>query len=208
MFYNKIETVFNRDINGTKKLIEGSYRSSMIEFLSENTWRWTEKIDGTNVRVIWDGHNITFGGRTERTQHPADLMNYLVEKFSNNETEELFEQQFGDKEVILFGEGYGPKIQNGGEYRDDVSFIMFDVAINGRYQEWDNILSIAKMFNVDTVPEVFHGTIEEAVAFVKAHPKSNFGSAYMEGVVGRPMVELCDRSGNRAIVKVKWEDFK
>lgn len=64
------------------------------------------------------------------------------------------------------------------------------------------------MFNVDTVPEVFYGTIEEAVAFVKTHPKSNFGFAYMEGVVGRPMVELYDRSGNRAIVKVKWEDFK
>lgn len=133
MLYNKIETVYNRDTEGTKKLILGSYRNPMVEYLSGNAWRWTEKIDGTNIRVIWDGHNISFGGRTERAQIPAHLVNFLNEKFMNNETEELFEQTFGEREVILFGEGYGPKIQNGGEYRDDVSFIMFDIAINGRY---------------------------------------------------------------------------
>lgn len=208
MLYNKIETVFNRDVNGTKKLIDGDYRSSLVEYLKNNVWRWTEKIDGTNIRVIWDGHNITFGGKTENTQIPADLVNFLNEKFKNIETEELFEQAFNDKKVVLFGEGYGPKIQNGGDYRSDVSFIMFDVAINGRYQEWDNVLNIAKMFDVDVVPMVMEGTVEDAINFIKTHPKSNFGTAFMEGVVGKPLVEIFDRSGNRAIVKVKWEDFK
>lgn len=208
MLYNKIETVFNRDVNGTKKLIDGDYRSPLVEYLKNNVWRWTEKIDGTNIRVIWDGHNITFGGRTEKAQIPADLVNFLNEKFKNIETEELFEQAFNDKEVVLFGEGYGPKIQNGGDYRSDVSFIMFDVAINERYQEWDNVLNIAKMFDVDVVPMVMEGTVEDAINFIKTHPKSNFGTAFMEGVVGKPLVEIFDRSGNRAIVKVKWEDFK
>ena len=208
MLYNKIETVFNRDVNGTKKLIDGDYRSPLVEYLKNNVWRWTEKIDGTNIRIIWDGHNITFGGRTEKAQIPADLVNFLNEKFKNIETEELFEQAFNDKEVVLFGEGYGPKIQNGGDYRSDVSFIMFDVAINGRYQEWDNVLNIAKMFDVDVVPMIMEGTVEDAINFIKTHPKSNFGTAFMEGVVGKPLVEIFDRSGNRAIVKVKWEDFK
>ena len=208
MLYNKIETIYVRDIEGTKKLIEGQFRNPMIEYLKDNDWIWTEKIDGTNIRVIWDGHNITFGGRTERAQIPAHLVNFLNKKFIDSTTEELFEQTFGEKEVVLFGEGYGPKIQNGGAYRDDVSFIMFDVAINGRYQEWDNVKSIAKMFNVDVVPEIMMGTIQEAIDFVKAHPKSTFGTAYMEGVVGKPLVEIFDRNGNRAVVKVKWEDFK
>ncbi len=30
----------------------------------------------------------------------------------------------------------------------------------------------------------------------------------MEGVVGRPVIKLRDRRGERAIVKIKWEDFK
>jgi hypothetical protein len=31
--YHKIETVFNRDIDGTKKLIEGSFRNETVEML-------------------------------------------------------------------------------------------------------------------------------------------------------------------------------
>ena len=30
----------------------------------------------------------------------------------------------------------------------------------------------------------------------------------IEGLVGRPKVDLYDRNGNRALVKVKWNDVK
>ena len=36
--YDKIETIFQRDINGSKKLIEGAYRSETIQFLSNLEW--------------------------------------------------------------------------------------------------------------------------------------------------------------------------
>ena len=136
--YNKIETVFNRDIEGTKRLILGSYRNETVEYLKDNIWQFTEKIDGTNIRIHWDGHNVEFGGRTDRAQIPNHLLNKLKDLFGTLEVEELFEQTFGEKDAILFGEGYGVKIQNGGEYRSDVSFILFDVMINGNYQsrEW------------------------------------------------------------------------
>ena len=68
--YNKIETVFNRDTNGTKKLIEGSFRNETVEFLKDNIWTFTEKIDGTNIRVHWDGHKVEFGGRTDKADIP------------------------------------------------------------------------------------------------------------------------------------------
>lgn len=102
--YNKIDTVFERDINGTKKLIEGKFRNETVEFLANVEWEFTEKIDGTNIRIHWDGHKIEFGGRTEKSQIPAQLVNKLSEIFLNNETEELFEQKFGEADVILFVE--------------------------------------------------------------------------------------------------------
>ena len=118
--YNKIETVFNRDIQGTKKLVEGSFRRKAVEYLKDNIWQWTEKIDGTNIRVHWDGHKIEFAGRTDKATIPDHLYSRLEKLFGGNENEELFEQMFGEKEVFLFGEGYGPKIQTGGNYRDSV----------------------------------------------------------------------------------------
>lgn len=56
--YNKIETVFNRDTTGTKKLIRGNWRNEAVEYLKDSKWQFTEKFDGTNIRVIWDGHYI------------------------------------------------------------------------------------------------------------------------------------------------------
>ena len=206
--YNKIETLYNRDMDGSKKLIEGDYRNETVEFLKDATWRFTEKIDGTNIRIMWDGHKVTYGGRTERANIPAHLMNKLIELFGGEETEQLFEQIFGEKEVVLFGEGYGCKIQNGGLYRSDVSFILFDVMINGNYQSREMVECAAKQFDLEIVPILFEGTLDEGVAYVKTKPMSTIGTAPMEGLVGRPKIEMRDRCGKRVIVKIKVKDFK
>lgn len=207
--YHKIETLYERDIEGTKQLIEGKYRSEAVELLKDIPWQFTEKIDGTNIRIMWDGHKITYGGRTERASIPAHLMNKLVELFGSDETEQLFEQCFGDKEAILFGEGYGAKIQGvGGLYRDDVSFILFDVMCADHYLPRQAVEDIAKTFGLEVVPVLFEGPLEAGVEYIKTHPMSTIGKAPMEGLVARPKVELRDRLGNRLIVKIKWKDFK
>lgn len=206
--YEKIETVFCRDTNGTKRLILNNYRNPIIAYLKDNMWLFTEKVDGTNIRVHWDGHKVEFGGRTDKAQIPGPLLNKLNEMFMTTEVEELFEQTWGDKDVILFGEGYGPKIQNGGDYRPDVSFILFDVLVGDNYQEREWVEKTAQMFNIDVVPIVLTGTIQDGIDYVMKHPRSTMGTAIMEGVVGRPMIELRDRRGERVIVKIKWEDFK
>lgn len=205
--YHKIETLFERDINGTKKLIDGAFRNEAVRYLANNDWFFTEKIDGTNIRIHWDGHKVEFAGRTDRAQIPKPLMEYLTNTFSSMEAEEMFEQKFGETEVILFGEGYGPGIQKGGAYRNDVSFILFDVLIGDTWLKRDSVEDIATAFGIDIVPIVFVGDIKEAVDFVKTKPKSTIGTANMEGLVGRPVVEMKDRLGKRVIVKIKVCDF-
>ena len=126
--YNKIEGIFNRDMEGTKKLVEGSFRNETVEYLKDMPWLFTEKIDGTNIGIVWDGHRVTYQGRTQSSSVQANVLNKLLELFGTNEVEELFEQKFGEMNVILYGEGYGAKVQKGGgNYRSDVSFILFDV---------------------------------------------------------------------------------
>ena len=207
--YTKIETVFERDMEGTKKLIEGKYRNETVAYLKDNEWICTEKIDGTNIGVIWDGHKVSYQGRTERAQVPTHLMNRLIELFGGSINEELFEQKFGEMQVILFGEGYGAKIQNGGKYRSDVSFILFDVYLTEQnlWLKRDAIEDIAKAFGIEAVPIVLKGTLQQAVDYVKSKPKSTIGEADMEGLVCRPAIDLLDRMGKRVIVKVKVADF-
>lgn len=209
--YNKIEVIFNRDMEGTKKLVEGSFRSEAVEYLKDMPWLFTEKIDGTNIGIVWDGHRVTYQGRTQSSSVQANVLNKLLELFGTNEVEELFEQKFGEMNVILYGEGYGAKVQKGGgNYRSDVSFILFDVYLPEQdlFLKRDAVEDIAKTFDIDAVPIIMIGTIQEAIDFVKTKPKSTIGVADMEGIVGHPLVELRDRLGKRLIVKIKVCDFK
>lgn len=207
--YHKIETIFERD-EKTKKLIEGKFRNPTVEFLKDCKWQFTEKVDGTNIRIYWDGHTVEFGGRTDKAMIPSHLLARLEELFGGYENEQIFEQKFGDKEVFLFGEGYGHKIQGvGDQYREDVDFILFDVMINGYYQPRESVVDIANYFNIDVVPIVLTGTIQEGIEYVKTNRKSTIAKngAELEGVVGRPKIEVFDRTGNRIIVKIKYKDF-
>ena len=159
--YDKIETIYARDVEGTKKLCPGVFRDPTVRYLADLRWDWTEKIDGTNIRVCWDGHKITFGGRTDNANIPAELVTRLNEIFINDAAEELFEQTFGEHEVIIFGEGYGRKIQKAGSYYipTGVDFIVFDVLVGDNYQERYWVGKTAAMFGLKTVPIVGSGTL-------------------------------------------------
>ena len=169
--YPKIETCFQRDA-ATKKLMDDVWRSDELEYLKNCEWIWTEKVDGTNTQIRWDGHRVTFGGRTENSNMPKPLMEFLEQTFGGEINEELFEQKFGENEVILFGEGYGPKIQSGGDYRKDVSFILFDVKIGNFWLKRDGIEDVAKYFGIDVVPVIGYGPIQFAIDYIEEHPMS------------------------------------
>lgn len=207
--YHKIETLFERDMEGNKKLIEGKFRNECVEYLKDNQWIFTEKIDGTNVRVHWDGHKVYFGGRTDNAQMPTPLMYALNDLFMGITNEQIFEQKFGGNPVTFYGEGYGAGIQSGGAYSKTAKFIMFDIMIGDTFLKREDVEEIAKSFGVTCVPIVLKGTIQEAVDYVKSQPKSTIADDVKEseGLVGTPLARLTDFRGNRIIVKVKVCDF-
>lgn len=208
--YHKIETIFKREEGGDHKLLHGEFRNEAVKQCANLTWEFTEKVDGTNIRIYWDRHRVQFGGRTDNAQLRVDLTAYLTEKFCTPEAEQVFEQKFGEKEVYLFGEGYGPKIQpHGGLYRDTVGLILFDVQVGSIYLKRKDIEEIAKDFGVEVVPVLLKGTINDAVEYVKKNKYSSLGNKQheLEGVVGRLKEEMFDRFGNRMIVKIKGRDF-
>lgn len=67
---------------------------------------------------------------------------------------------------------------------------------------------LVEVFGIDSVPVIFRGTIEEGIKYVQQKPMSTIRKSLMEGLVGRPLVALRDRSGNRVIVKLKVKDFE
>jgi len=210
MEYVKIPGPFKRMTTGPNKnkVIAWQWSSPELEFLAEVDWTFTEKIDGTNIRVIWDGHKPEFRGRTDRAQLPPKLLTSLQEMFP----EELLEQTFGVNSAILYGEGYGAGIQKGGgNYRSDNSFILFDVYIGGWWLLRDSVEEIAKSLGIDAVPPVYKGTLVDAIKFMAASEMysltANMPGIEAEGMVGTPAVPLFSRKGERIIVKLKGRDL-
>lgn len=210
--YESIYTPFQMEILEIEKNIDKPHNRYDITTETHNYFANGILVHNCNIRVHWDGHKVEFGGRTNNASIPAHLMNKLIELFGSTPAEEMFEQLFGERDVILFGEGYGTKIQKGGgKYiTNDCNFILFDVMINGNYQERQWVESTAQSFGIQVVPIVGHGPLADAVEYVKAHPCSIIAQEEreMEGIVCRPIYELLDRTGNRVIVKIKWEDMK
>ena len=204
--YQKIPGPFKRATEGPNrnKVIVGDFTSEELEYLAELNWIWTEKVDGTNVRIFWDGHKVFYGGRTDNAQLSVRLITSLDTLF----TEELFEQTFGETEVTLYGEGYGAGIQKGGNYRSDVSFVLFDINIGQYYLLRSDVEEIAGAMGLEVVPIVVTTTIWDAVDIVKKGLPSRWNAEVpAEGLVGTTPMNLGDRHGRRLIVKVKAADY-
>ena len=212
--YQKIETVFERDPQ-TKKLLIGKFRNPTVEYLMNNNWLVTEKIDGTNIRVVWDGHTFSFYGRTDKATIPVPLLEKLKTMFDYKQ-EQVFEQMFGLKEVILFGEGIGEKIQCG-TYGKEYKFLVFDIMINGKYLHLSDSLEICSKLNLETVPiwgsslpfiTLLELIIKGSSEMLQAVSELGGTKGNVEGFVLRPKMTVYDNNLDRVIVKLKFRDFK
>lgn len=207
--YHKIQTVFLRTPESKfKTLMEGHWAMPEFELLKDVRWVWTEKIDGTNIRIMWDGVQVRFGGKTDDAQIPTFLLNVLQERF----TPVLLQNTFKDaKAVCIYGEGYGRKIQKGDNYLSDrCDFILFDVHVDGWWLTRENLEDVATKLGVDIVPIIGKGTLMEAVELVKKGFKSTIANNKdydAEGLIMKPEVELFNRQGNRIVTKIKHRDF-
>jgi len=203
--YHKINSLFKRHRDGEHKgKFTEEWAHDAFEYLAKSQWTWDEKIDGTNIRIMWDGENLKFGGRTERAQIQVTLYDKLNELFPK--------EKFMDKSaMILYGEGFGVKIQKGGGnyIPDAVSFCLFDVLINSFWLTRGSVVEVAREFQIQVAPQIGVGNLYEAIDFVKAGFDSKWGDFKFkaEGIVMRPVVQLFDRQGKRILSKLKTNDF-
>ena len=207
--YHKIETLYERDDHTHRLKQPLVLKNKTYGLLS--SWEWTEKIDGTNIRVMWtpstqEHPGVRFGGKTDKAQIPSDLVNAMNRLFPHDP----FLRWFPVSSVVLYGEGYGAGIQKGGgAYSQTKKFILFDVLVDGKWWlNWTNVCDVAGKLRLDTVPFIGSMSLEDATAMVQQGFKSALGdNPPAEGLVGRPAETLFDKKGARLITKIKTKDF-
>ena len=215
--YSHIDTIYKRFTEGPMKgkLIIGEFSQPEFVYLSNNTWVGTEKVDGTNIRVMWDALNadkrppVQFGGKTNNAQISTALISRLRELFDSVDIDSAL-PKIGDAHITLYGEGYGAKIQKGGgNYKaDGVDFVLFDVKVGNWWLQRDALEEIASILGIRIVPIVFTGTLAQACGLTNAGYESLWGKFQAEGLVLKPAIDLVSRKGDRIITKIKTKDFR
>lgn len=211
MEYSKIETAFDR--NEKFKVDTSLLRNPVFGIIK--TWQVTEKIDGTNIRIIFsaDG-NLRIGGRTDNAQIPTKLLDALNPMFTAEKMKKVFWFEVNPTDIILYGEGYGNPIQKGGIYRPTPSFRLFDVLIGGKWWlSWESVCDIANKLGIKTVPYLGEMTLEEIIStvhrgLISECAKEDSGQeSKAEGIVAKTVQPLFDNKGHRVIIKLKSKDF-
>jgi hypothetical protein len=233
--YQKINTIFKRDSNNII-MPDAEFSVPELNWLRNCKFDATEKIDGTNIRIEvvpmqGEDFEITFEvaykGKTDNAQIPSHLLKHLEETYpaakvlealglpENIDEEWLLSKGYKHLEDIpmytIYGEGYGVKIQKGGNYiKDGVGFIVFDVKVGDMYLLKDSMEDIAGKLGAPVVPYMGQFTIDEAIEFVKTGFKSTIAENKdydAEGLVLKCPDGLRTRRGERIIFKVKTCDF-
>lgn len=224
--YPKIETLFDRS---KEDFSVDTSKFRREEFSLINRWMVTEKVDGTNIRLGWtmSGESLLsqIGGRTDNAQIPAPLfavLRDLCDDITPKVGEIMNEHDLNT--YVLYGEGYGAKIQSGGWYREDQGFVLFDVKTGNTWLDDHAVSETAVRLGLGRVPwlrppgleeglkdDRDWWTLREIVHDVSTGLRSQLAKVearQMEGIVARPPVPLYDRRGERIIFKLKTKDFQ
>ena len=217
--YQKIQTLFKRDERNI--IIPDQFTYPEFEVLKDLKWECTEKIDGTNIRIELessgnpeDGIIMSFKGRTDKAVIPEHLLTKLNWLFDRERLMEVLNitDETQNCNITLYGEGYGAKIQKGGNYiSNDVNFILFDVKIGKWWLDRESIKDIADKLGINAVPLMGYMTIPEAIEYVKKGFKSTIAENKdygAEGLVLKTPCGLLKRDGERLITKIKTVDFR
>lgn len=224
--YPSIETVYVRD-KETNLLRFGEIRNPELSCVS--SWTVSEKIDGTNVRVIYTLGGVEVKGRTDKAQLPPGLYDAVLSKFPPHEFIVRYFTEYRGQElpeawsVTFYGEGYGAGIQKGGCYRPDKSFRCFDLLLGESWWTDDSEMRrVCLELGVPTVPAVGQAMghtisfINEPEDILRLFPdgvsvcarEDSGQDAPPEGIVCKPKHVLLDRHGNRIVWKITLREWK
>ena len=218
MKYPKLQTLFNRDEK--RKMVIIPDEISKPEFQQVKYWEVTEKIDGTNIRIVFElqdatrGYSIGFEGRGDDSQIPKKLLEYLKKTFTTQKLHKVFVKLDGKepvlpRKVILYGEGYGVGIGDKGKFYlpDTNEFMLFDVWVDEWWLEYENIADVAKKLKIAVVPSFGIMSMDEAIELVKTKRKSRVAELVMEGVVAKSNPQVLFRNKDPIMWKLKCRDF-
>ncbi len=176
----------------------------------------TEKIHGTNVRIgiiQEQGEYVRMAGsRTLRRKQPETDFRHNIYwfPFSIDAVDSAIAALAlgGARQVVLYGEVFGPKVQSYDYGTKGLSFRAFDLMIDGVFIDAALFVQWCEANAIDYAPILYKGPFSiNAIQNVSNGVSIVGGSHGREGVVVRPWTERDDPAIGRVILKYVGDDY-
>jgi RNA ligase (TIGR02306 family) len=169
----------------------------------------TEKIHGTNCRVgVVQGERMA-GSKGLRRKEPADYRTsaYWFPWTLAPVASLLDGVSSAHEQAILFGEVFGPGVQQFHYGQNGLAFRAFDLLLDGAYVNHDRFVALCAEYGVETVPELGRPAFSLDAVRALSQGRAFGGEHIREGVVVKPLVERTDPAIGRVILKYLSDDY-
>lgn len=180
----------------------------------------TEKIHGTNSRVAYvrddeSGEKKVLVGSRRYTRDIApegqfELYSMPLNIAGVRNILEAIWEIFEPKRIIIYGEIYGPTVQPYGYGTTGFGYVCFDISVDGKYLDYDDLRGMCRAYNIPMAPEVWRGPFSlEKIKELSGGPSLLAPNAphQREGVVVRPIAERTNPKVGRVILKYISDEF-
>lgn len=144
-------------------------------------------------------------GRPRNAYWRSALQHEIPEKLRLIRDELVGASSDGDTTVSLYGETLGVQDLRYGLVKGQLSFHAFDLAMDGRYLDYDRFTELMDRYGIPTVPVLYRGPFSDEAIWEVASGKEQITGTEQhirEGAVVRPTVERQDMIlGGRVVLK-------
>jgi RNA ligase (TIGR02306 family) len=167
----------------------------------------TEKVHGTNFRFGVVENVFYVGSHFNIKKHPGGSIYSLVATRCGLEDKVL--NKCRSENVITYAEIYGRSVQKLIYGLTTQDFIVFDIQVNGKFLNWDEVESICKELDFKTPPVLYRGPFSLKVIEELADGPTVLGNGchIREGIVIRSEKEQLDNYVGRKWLKRLSNDY-
>lgn len=170
-----------------------------------------EKLDGSNMRVKWTqkkGFSL-FGSRTQLIDSSHPHLGGIVEVFKRDyeeKLEDIINKNFrNERELVVFGEYFGPNSFAGIHTDEPKKFVMFDVLVGHKNEKFMLPQDFIKMFDgkVEIPRVIYRGNLNDQ--FIKEIRENKYD--LFEGVICKGTERSGAYRGGVWMCKIKTQKY-
>jgi RNA ligase (TIGR02306 family) len=156
--------------------------------LFERVLRWVKKyILGNKYEFVYGSHNVQLYGRKDN-YYGDDKWGQIAKKYNLDKVI--------SPGVIVYGEIFGPGIQDLTYGIKEIDMLVFDVKVEGKYLGWDEFLVVCETFGLRVVPVLYQGPYQNNMELAYADGES----VLCKGQMREGCVMKCVREENHPLI--------